>query len=419
MSSFHSKHSKCRLCESTLISAVLPLSPVPLGEHYSTEPTPEAPRYPIDLYQCHECGAVQTNDDIDPSFLWKDYTYFSGQTGGIERHFAEFANFVLKKYAHLQHPKVLDIGSNDGTLLKKFKQLGCIVQGIDPAETVVSSAVKAGIPTLHALFNFDSAKTLGRCGEFQLITAFNVFAHSAEMHSMAKGISYLLSKDGIFCFEVQYLLDISQKNILGTIFHEHMVHYSLSSARKFLADYDLEVIDFQRNNIQNGSIIIFAAHKDFVSRNLSLLSSSVDRQIYAELSSGILTSTWAHSFYSTISNIRRQCEKLLGSYDSIVAYGAARSGPTLAIQYGLDHRIKCLFDDHPSKIGKYSPFNSLLVLPTSRLNASDHPLCVILAYIHSKSIIARHRDYLLQGGRFLILWPKFDIVDSSSMSFYT
>ena len=203
------------------------------GEHYSKEaPTKDAPRYPIDIYQCSVCSAVQTNDDIDSDFLWKDYTYFSGQTLKILSHFDEFCNYITKNF-EIQNKCILDIGSNDGSLLKRFQSKGFRVQGIDPAKTVVEEAKKNGIPTELGLFNKQNSEKYFKNKQYSLITAFNVFAHSHEMQNMAETIVKLLSDEGIFCFEVQYLVDIVKEKYIRTFFHEHMIHYSYASAKNF------------------------------------------------------------------------------------------------------------------------------------------------------------------------------------------
>ena len=121
----HKKRIHCRLCNSSNLNCVLPLEPILLGEHYLDYPSKvKELRFPIDIYQCSQCNGVQTLDDIDPDFLWKDYTYFSGQTKGIIDHFSEFSASILAKYALGDEINVLDIGSNDGTLLKQFKKKG-------------------------------------------------------------------------------------------------------------------------------------------------------------------------------------------------------------------------------------------------------------------------------------------------------
>ena len=407
MTPIHSKHPGCRLCGSSELSCLIPMKPVPIGEHYTDKKQADAERFPIDIYRCNACGAVQTNDDIDSDFLWKDYTYFSGQTKRIVEHFSDFSEDILDNYFDSKPISVLDIGSNDGSLLGQFKIRNCDVQGIDPARTVVDVANDQGIPTIHSLFNLGSCHKYLQKESYDLITAFNVFAHSPEMESMIKGIEYSLKENGLFCFEVQYLADISQKNILGTFFHEHMIHYSLYSARQFLLANGMEIIDYRRNNIQNGSII-FICKKE--GSNIVKQNGADDRISELEALESELqlnTDEWASRFCEKINETRKSVVKLLNEVDFVDAYGAARSGPTLAIQYGFDKKIRYLFDDHPSKVGKYSPYLSLLVKPTTLLKAGDSPNCLVLAYIHAKNIVKQNISYLQEGGRFIIVWPEY------------
>ena len=421
----HSKVGHCRLCGSTKLSCVIPMQPIPIGEHYSIEkPTHEAERFPIDIYQCTECNAVQTQDDIDPSFLWKDYTYFSSQTTKILEHFSAFAKETVETYfqndCETNQLSALDIGSNDGSLLLAFKKYGFNVQGFDPAETVVELALKNGVPSIQDLFTKESGQYHLGNKRFDIITAFNVFAHSANMPSMLEGVKNHLSDEGIFCFEVQYLEDISSKKILGTFFHEHMIHYSYHSAKKFLSTQGLEIIDYTRNNIQNGSIIFFASHSESKRARKSTTKIKLEELLKAENNANLNTFKWSNDFNKYISDVRNQLENFVKNenIDVLAGYGAARSGPTLAIQFGLENLINCLLDDHHSKVNKYSPFKSLLVQKTDSLSAKVHPVSVILAYIHYKPIIRNNLQYLSDGGKFLLLWPKFEVVTYNNVEDY-
>jgi len=419
-SKLHKKHFGCRLCGSSFIRPVVPLHPIPIGEHYTKESSKfDAIRFPIDIYQCSLCSAVQTNDDIDNSFLWKDYTYFSGQTKKIIEHFNDFSKYILNN--HTFHNKnILDIGSNDGSLLKQFKSNGFSVQGIDPAETVVKEARKNGIPTELGLFNLKNCKKFFQNKKFDIITAFNVFAHSQEMPNMAKAVFDLLAEDGIFCFEVQYLVDIVKKNILGTFFHEHMIHYSYTSAKNFLGQFNLEIIDYQRNNIQHGSIIFIAAKKNSKLNNKNKLK--LNELVTEEEKLGLLGTEWSSIFYKNISNTREKVKNFINKNsikkNSLAGYGAARSGPTIAIQFEIDKYIGILFDDHKSKKNMYAPFKSLKVIETRLLSFKEYPFTVILAYIHYKQIIKNHLDYLINGGSFIILWPYFKVINKENYSEY-
>ncbi len=414
----HNKRINCRLCESTNLSCVLPLEPILLGEHYLDNPSKTKElRFPIDIYQCQKCNAVQTLDDIDPDYLWKDYTYFSGQTKGIIDHFEKFTQNITDKYITNKNINVLDIGSNDGTLLKNFKKEGHNIQGFDPASTVARVAIDAGIPTVISLFDIHSSTLHLGDKKYDLITAFNVFAHSQNMDSMIRGVKNHLANDGIFCFEVQSLKEISRKKILGTFFHEHMIHYSVLAAQKFLESYDLKIVDFWENNIQNGSIIFICNNKS--SKKFPIESIKIDNAINNEKKLGLYNGNWAKNLKEYINSSKLEIEKILfdlkeNGIEKIAGYGAARSGPTLAIQFGLDNRLSKLYDDHKSKSGKYSPFNNLYVDETVNLNSEESKYTVILAYIHFKSIIKKHVDYLNEGGNFILLWPKVLIVDKNN-----
>lgn len=363
-----------------------------------------------------DCTAVQTLDDIDNDFLWKDYTYFSSQSSIVIQHFSDFVDFIEDSLGSLNDYNVLDIGSNDGSLLLQFKDKGASVVGIDPSDTVIKEAKRKGIKTHHGLFNLESANNKLKNQKFDIITAFNVFAHSADMTGMLSGVKQLLSSKGYFMFEVQYLSDISKKHIMGTFFHEHMIHYSYYSARRFLEGQNLRIINYQRNDIQNGSIVFIACHDSHAHSSPLFDISALDKLEKEEKSLGLDSDKWSDAFISKQQEIKSNCQDFLSinKIKSLAGYGAARSGPTLCIQYGLDGFINKLFDDHPSKTNNYSPYQNIFVEPTKNLNAIDYPYCVILAYIHYKPIIASNTQYLKDGGMFLLLWPFFAVVNKEN-----
>lgn len=417
---FHKKRLNCRLCNEKLLILVLPLSPVPIGEHYSEQKGLNADiRYPIDLYQCENCKCVQTADDIDSNFLWEGYTYFSGQTAGIIKHFKKFVESVAAKNLLSSTTKVFDIGSNDGSLLKEFEKRTCNVFGIDPSDIAAKKAEASGINTYIGLFS-DAVLDKFPHGwdKVDLITAFNVFAHSSDMQGMIEGVKKMLNPDGLFYFEVQYLLDISNKKLLGTIFHEHMIHYSLVAAKNFLEANEFKLVSFERNSIQMGSIIFCAAHQ----KSTHEVSPQINNQIQLELESGIVSDEWAKDFQNYISEQKNKSLSIISSYKKmgfkVLGYGAARSGPTLAIQYGLEGCIQYLLDDHESKLNKFGVFESLQVLPTSVINDDSKKIVVILAWLHAKNIIKKHIDFLESGGVFLVLWPNVKVIDQTNYALW-
>lgn len=254
-----SHRDTCRLCGSRHVERVVSLKPIPLSENYSTDRNVAAnkPRYPVDVYMCGDCGHVQHLDVINPEVLWDSYTYFSGNAKGMPEHFQQMAEKFVAKTKPPAGSLVIDIGSNDGSLLKPFKQAGYRVLGIDPATDAVKRANDAGVLTIESLMTRDLARRIREeHGPAQIICAFNVFAHADDLGEMVDCIRILLAPDGLFFFEAQYLLDIIDGVLIATIFHEHMSHHSVKPLVPFLERHGLQLIAAERERkIQHGSLI--------------------------------------------------------------------------------------------------------------------------------------------------------------------
>ena len=340
----------------------------------------------------------------------------SGQTKGIIDHFNEFGLATTSTFCLGVDQLAVDIGSNDGTLLRVFKNAGMRVTGVDPATEIAAAATAAGIPTIPACFNTDTAKSIvEQQGHASLVTAFNVFAHSDDMIGMLEGINHLLNKDGIFAFEVQYLRDILEKKLLGTIFHEHMIHHSVTSLETFFSRVGMQFIKIERVNIQKGSIIGYVARigsKWTPDASVQSIKATEAEKQLLEFKTVNAFEVWLDEQRSALKTIRDgwNAKKL-----HVCGYGAARSGPTLAIQLGLEGLMEYLLDDHPMKIFKFAPFEGLQVVPTTELMTRRPDVSIILAWIHTKNIIRQNLQYLKEGGVFLALYPRIQVVDNSNV----
>jgi hypothetical protein len=409
----------CRLCSSGDLEIVVKLQPIPLAEKYSSPGQAASASddvYPVDLYMCRTCGHVQILDVVDSEKLWDDYTYHSGQTKGIVDHFQTVAQNLVAR----QHPPagslVIDVGSNDGSLLRPFKELGFRVLGIDPAREIARKATESGIPTIASLLTMDLAKRIrSEHGPASVITAFNVFAHADDMNGMAASIRHMLADDGVFQFEAQYLLDILDKMLLGTIFHEHMSHHSLKPMKQFLQRHDMELIDVERVTIQMGSIIGTAQPKSGPRK----ITSAVGELLALEDQRQLDKPATVRQFADKLQQIRDKVQTLLAGWrkngSKVAGYGAARSGPTLITQFGLDGAIQVIFDDHPQKVGKLSPGHRIPVVPTQELCTRMPDYVVILAFLHAKKIIAGSQEYLDRGGKFVVCCPDVQIISKDGV----
>ncbi len=406
----------CRLCGGRNIELVVKLDPVPLAEKY-TLPGEKADKevYPLDVYMCRDCGHVQLLDVIDSDTLWDDYTYHSGQTKGIVEHFEEIAHDVINRYRPSSGSLVIDVGSNDGSLLRPFKSLGFRVLGIDPAKEIARKATASGIETLPEFMTPALAKQIRqKHGPAAVITAFNVFAHADDMSAMAESIRLMLAPDGVFIFEAQYLMDIVDKMLLGTFFHEHMSHHSLKPMKLFLERHGLEIIDVQRNNIQKGSIVGAVQHRG----GPRPVQPSVAQLLALEAEKKLDSPETVKGFATRLAKNRKRLAGLIAEWKaagkSIAAYGAARSGPTFIVQFGLGDAIEFILDDHPQKVNKLSPGHLIPVYPTAELYSRKPDYVVILAWVHAKKIVANNRKFLEDGGHFVVLCPDVQIIGAQS-----
>jgi SAM-dependent methyltransferase len=400
----------CRLCDDPGVELVVKLAPIPLSEQYAEdrETARAVARYPVDLSMCPACGHVQQLDVVDSQSLWGGYTYFSGQAKGMAEHFEEVAAGIRAAHAPPAGSLVVDIGSNDGSLLRPFAQAGHRVLGIDPAVEIARTATAAGFETIPELMSLPLAEDIRRQrGPAHVVCAFNAFAHADNMDEVADGIRTLLAPDGLFFFEVQYLADIIDGVLIGTIFHEHMSHHSVKPMARFLDRHGLELIDVVRVPIQHGSLIGTVQLKGGA-RPVGPRVGQLER------GRGLDRLDTLRQFAARLAELKVRTGRLAVGWKaqglSIAGYGAARSGPTLIAQLGLDGIIDYIVDDHPQKVHRYSAGDGIQILPTAELGRRLPPYTVILAWVHAAKIIEANRAYLKAGGRFVVLCPETRIV---------
>jgi SAM-dependent methyltransferase len=363
---------------------------------------------------CAACGHVQQLDVIDSESLWAGYTYFSGQAVGMADHFRQVAAKIRSTYQPPAESLVVDIGSNDGSLLRPFKEAGHRVLGIDPATEIARQATQSGIETIPELMSLRLAREVReKHGPAHVVCMFNAFAHADNLHEVADGIRTMLAPDGVFVFEAQYLLDIIDGVLIATIFHEHMSHHSVKPLIQFLGRHGMELIDVERAPIQHGSLIGTVQLKG----GKRPVKSSVRELLELESRRRLDRVETLKEFGRKVAQLRERTSALARDWKktgaSVAGYGAARSGPTLISQLGLTGVIDYIVDDHPQKVNRYSSGDGIPIVPTAELCERMPPYTVILAWVHAAKIIQSNPEYLKKGGRFVVLCPETRLVDRS------
>ena len=326
----------CRLCESKDVELVVKLDPIPLSENYCTdsETGKQAARYPVDLYMCAACGHVQQLDVVDSKSLWESYTYYSGEAKGMPEHFEQVAAKISATYQPPAGSLVIDIGSNDGSLLVPFKKAGHRVLGIDPATEIARLATESGIETIPELMSLDLAnKIRQQHGPAHVVCMFNAFAHADNMGEIADSIRAMLAPDGVFFFEAQYLLDIIDRVLIATIFHEHMSHHSVKAITMFLDRHGMELIDVERVPIQHGSLIGTVQLKGGKRKIKGTVRALLDLEVERGLDKLETLRKFGAQVHQQKERTRNLAQKWKQENLSIAGYGAARSHkPGVVIQ---------------------------------------------------------------------------------------
>jgi SAM-dependent methyltransferase len=412
----HFKHkTDCRLCGSTSLDHVLPIKPSPIGDAFVAEDRLGEPQelFPLDCYLCLDCGHLQNLDVVDPDILFRDYTYRTSVSLGLVEHFKRYAQSAVSDLAIPKGSLIAEMGSNDGSLLKAFKNEGMRVQGIDPARDIAAAATADGVPTLPDFFTSQLASRIrSEQGNAALFCANNVFAHIDNMADVVKGIRLLLADDGAFMFEVSYIVDMIDNMVFDTIYHEHVSHHALIPLEAFLNKHDMTLFHVERTATKGGSIRAFAQPRSTGTRPRS---EALSKLIAEEERRGITKPKIYRDWFEAIAQRKRQVlaylDKALSAGKVVAAYGASTTTTTLLYHFELEGRIQFIVDDNALKHGHFSPGAHLPVLPSTELASKKPDVVVILAWIYAEPILKRNQAYIDAGGTFLVPLPEPRIVD--------
>jgi C-methyltransferase C-terminal domain/Methyltransferase domain/Putative zinc binding domain len=372
---------RCQVCDSIELDPVIfigylpPVNTMPL---VGTRPG-EQPAYPAQVLRCRNCTLVQLGLIVDPAILFPpEYPYTSGTTKILRDNFAQLSREVASLYPLSPSDLVVDVGSNDGTLLSNFTGRGPVF-GIEPTQAG-EIANRRGIPTLISFMNRQAVRhAIQEKGKARMVTATNVFAHIEDIHEIVECIMELLTDDGIFVSESHYLLALIETLQYDTIYHEHLRHYSLTSVKYLLEKHGLEVIHVRRIPTHGGSIRVYAAR-----RGKYTVNHTVGKLLTIEATE--LTAEKLYSFRSKVVQTKLDLYAVLkeikASGQRIYGIGAPSRASTLINYVGLDDGIlDCVLEIQGSyKIGKYIPGTLIPVLEESLLFEEQPGYALLLSW---------------------------------------
>ena len=406
------RRDTCRGCSGSELDLFFSLAPTPIGDAYVTADklNISQPSYPIDLYMCRSCGLAQLIDVIDPDVLYGEYIYVTSSSTGLSEHFQGYADSVTNRCKLTPGSLVVDLGSNDGTLLRCFQKRGMTVVGVEPASHIAARATSMGIPSISKYFTPSLAtEMVNEHGHARLVTANNVFANIDDLMSWVRAVDILLATDGIFVFESYYLADLLENTVFDFIYHEHLSSFSVRPMQALFQRVGLNLIAVERVTTKGGSL------RYFVQRAGGPLSDNgtMANMLAFEDRIGLYRKETFVAYVDKIQGLKAQTLDFLISAKrdgkSIAGFGASITCTTLIYHFDIGKYLDYLVDDNPAKQDRFSPGIHLPVFPSSALSERKPDYIIILAWRFADTIMKKNQGYLRHGGNFLIPVPEFKI----------
>ncbi len=403
---------ECRICSSEMIP-VISYGDMPLANAFLTSEQYEN-EYFCDLAvaHCPECKMFQLIDQPDPELMFHgEYAFFSGTSKAMGEHFARKAEHHMDDFIpDLDQAFVVELGSNDGIMLKNFAAKGIKHLGIEPSGNVAQVAIENGIDTIVEFFGEDAArKVLESHGPADVISASNVMCHIPDLNSVGKGVNLLLKEQGIFEFEDPYLGAMISKTSYDQIYDEHVYIFSVTSVANTFAPHGLEVFHVEPLETHGGSMRYFLGRK-----GAHEIRESVLQQLKIEEEAGLNDAATYETF---AQNCERNKEELVALLQDLKAQGkrvvgyAATSKSTTILNYcgiGPD-LIECIYDTTPVKQGKCSPGMHIPVKPFTEFYEEHPDYSVLFAWNHAKEILGKESEYTSSGKKWIFFCPEVKV----------
>lgn len=403
----------CRICGYYPLKSFLTLGPLPTPNGFLEKKDLKKNEsvYPLTIGRCINCGLVQLTEVVQPNIMFSNYKYVPSASRTMIYHFDEMAEDLTKSLKLNKKSLVIDIGSNDGTLLKSFKKRGSKVLGIDPAENLAVKASKEGIETIADFFGAPVAKKVAaKYGKAKLITGTNVIAHIPKLHSVFRGVKALLRKDGTFVMEFPYLVDLLENTEFDTIYQEHISYFSVKPLVFMSNTHGFHITDIQKQEVHGGSIRVFMRRG-----KKRKLSKAVIGLLALEDAKNIYSQTVYDEFVERVETKKKQLTSLLKQLKKegykIAGYGASARGNILLNYFKIDTKIlDYIVDSTPYKQGLFTPGHHIPIKPETEIYNDKPDYILLLAWNFKEEILKKQDKYRQEGGKFILIVPKVEIV---------
>jgi len=405
--------SNCWVCEEK-IKPFMSFGKMPIANGFlSQDQFSKEYFFEMEVAFCNKCKMFQLINQPSPEQMFNEnYAFFSGTSRMMAEHFKHYSDHILNDYIKdNSDPFVVEIGSNDGIMLSNFANKGIRHLGIEPSANVAEVASKKGINTLVEFFDKKLAeKIVSENGKADVFIAANVMCHIPYINSIVDGIKVLLDKNGVVMFEDPYLGNVVEKTTYDQIYDEHTFLFSAHSIKYLFNKFELELIDIKPQQTHGGSMRYVLAHA-----GSNPISKNVENQLNHEIQLGIHSEAFTKSFKANCEQYRSDLMELLNKLKSegkrISGYAATSKSTTIINYCGIttDH-LDCIYDTTPIKQGKFSPGAHVPVISHDKFKDNYPDYALLFGYNHEKEIMAKEKDFISQGGKWISYVPEVKII---------
>ncbi|MEO5375014.1 MAG: class I SAM-dependent methyltransferase [Alphaproteobacteria bacterium] len=360
---------------------------------------------------CESCHMLQIVDQPDPGRMFhENYAFFSQTSRAMAAHFKTFAEGVMARRLPGADPFVVEIGSNDGIMMRHFAAAGLRHLGIEPSANVAAAARDIGVNTLCSFFGAETAmKIRDEYGQADAVLSANVMCHIPDLNSVARGIELLLKPDGVLIFEDPYLGDVIAKTSYDQIYDEHVFLFSVRSVVNAFRDHGLAVIDVEPQHTHGGSMRYTLGRT-----GRHPVSEAVTRQLAVEEAQGLHRPETYARFRDNCERSRRELMAVLDDLKArgrrVVGYGATSKSTTVTNYCGITPaHVEFISDTTPIKQGRYSPGAHIPVRPYEDFTARYPDVALLFAWNHTREIVDKEQGFLQAGGKWLVYVPDVKV----------
>tara|TARA_B100000929_G_scaffold280663_1_gene258890 strand:- start:662 stop:1873 length:1212 start_codon:yes stop_codon:yes gene_type:complete len=401
---------KCRSCNKEEFLEFISLNSQPPANAFLKESDfGKEVLYPLDVTCCSNCLLVQLTDEsyIPRDKLFLDYAYASSISGGLRNHFTELADKIKSEF----NPKVVvDIGSNDGVLLKPLLELGCEAIGVEPAGNLAEQANNNGLATICSYFDRDTVnKIISDNGKADIVVASNVFAHLDEYHDIIENVKRILSENGTYIVEVQYFADMIRDMTFDNIYHEHVLYYTIHSMINLFDKHNMTVYNVEKIPTHGGSIRAYISEGKSPQQSVNNL---IREEKENEIDNLQTLEKFNDKLQKNIKEIRELFNKLNKENKRIFGYGAPAKSSTMINSIGLNNNsVELIIEDSPLKQGLFTPGSHIPITGPEILEKETPDYLMIFAWNYADEIINKVEEKYSKMN-YIIPMPKLRIIQN-------